>query len=129
MDEGAVGCCRVDLVQNNEAIIYTDGKGFQNILIMTTLLLYLLGFGGCILLGLAIGEGIGELLNIINEIVGGLVGGIMRFILKPFHIVLKFIIGGAIVVGSFFFVYTNFEWYWLILVGYIWFAAFAEGDE
>lgn len=96
---------------------------------MITLFWTLLGLGGCILLGLAIGEGIGELLNLINEIVGGLVAGIMRIILKPFPFLLKVLIGGAIVAGSFYLVYIYLEWYWLLLVGYVWFAAFVERDE
>jgi uncharacterized membrane protein (DUF106 family) len=96
---------------------------------MITTALWILGFGGLILLVFAITEGIGEILGLIQEIVGGLVAGIMRIILKPFPFILKVLIGGAIVIGSFYIVYIHFEWYWLILVGYIWFAALVDGDD
>ena len=96
---------------------------------MITTALWLLGFGGLILLVFAITEGIGEIFGIIQEVVGGLVAGIMGLILKPFPFLLKVLIGGAIVAGSFYLVYIHFAWYWLILVGYIWLAALMESDE
>lgn len=96
---------------------------------MITTALWLLGFGGLILLVFAITEGIGEIFGLIQEVVGGLVAGIMHYILKPFPFILKVLIGGAIVVGSFYLVYIHFAWYWLILVGYIWLAAFLEMDD
>ena len=96
---------------------------------MITTALWLLGFGGLILLVFAITEGIGEIFGIIQEVVGGLVAGIMGLILKPFPFLLEVLIGGAIVAGSFYLVYIYLEWYWLLLVGYIWLAAFLEMDE
>ena len=51
---------------------------------MITTALWLLGFGGLILLVFAITEGIGEIFGFIQEVVGGLVAGIMGLILKPF---------------------------------------------
>ena len=81
------------------------------------------------LLVFAISEGIGEIFGLIQEVVGGLVAGIMSLILRPFPFLLKILIGGAIVVGSFYLVYIHFKWYWLLLVGYIWFAAFVEREE
>jgi uncharacterized membrane protein (DUF106 family) len=96
---------------------------------MITTALWLLGFGGLILLAFAITEGIGEIFGLIQEVVGGLVAGIMGLILKPFPFLLKVLIGGAIVAGSFYLVYIYLEWYWLLLVGYVWFAAFVERDE
>ena len=81
------------------------------------------------LLVFVISEGIGEIFGLIQEVVGGLVAGIMSLILKPFPFLLKILIGGAIVVGSFYLVYIHFKWYWLLLVGYIWFAAFVEREE
>jgi len=96
---------------------------------MITTALWLLGFGGLILLVFAITEGIGEIFGLIQEIVGGLVAGIMNLILRPFPFLLKILIGGAIVLGSFYLVYIYLEWYWLILVGYIWLMAFFEWDE
>ena len=96
---------------------------------MITTALWLLGFGGLILLVFAITEGIGEIFGFIQEVVGGLVAGIIHYILKPFPFILKVLIGGAIVVGSFYLVYIHFAWYWLLLVGYVWFAAFVERDE
>jgi uncharacterized membrane protein (DUF106 family) len=76
---------------------------------MITTALWILGFGGLILLVFAITEGIGEILGLIQEIVGGLVAGIMRIILKPFPFILKVLICGAIVIGSFYIVYIHFE--------------------
>lgn len=96
---------------------------------MITTILWLLGFGGLILLVFAITEGIGEIFGLIQEVVGGLVAGIMGLILKPFPFLLKVLIGGAIVAGSFYLVYIYLEWYWLLLVGYIWLAAFLEKDD
>ena len=80
---------------------------------MISTILWILGFGGLILLVFAITEGIGEIFGRIQEVVGGLVAGIMGLILKPFPFLLKVLIGGAIVVGSFYLVYIYFEWYWL----------------
>lgn len=95
---------------------------------MITSILWLLGFGGLILLVLAITEGIGEILWQINEVVGGLTYGIMYYILKPFPFILKVLIGGTIVIGSFYLVYTYCAWYWLLLVGYVWITAVTNGD-
>ena len=81
------------------------------------------------LLVFVISEGIGEIFGLIQEVVGGLVAGIMSLILKPFPFLLKILIGGAIVLGSFYLVYIHFKWYWLLLVGYIWFAAFVERED
>jgi hypothetical protein len=53
----------------------------------------------------------------------------MHYTLKPFPFLLKVLIGGAIVAGSFYLVYIYLEWYWLLLVGYIWLAAFLEMDD
>jgi len=96
---------------------------------MITTVLWILGIGGLMLLVFVISEGIGEIFGLIQEVVGGLVAGIMSLILKPFPFLLKILIGGAIVVGSFYLVYIHFKWYWLLLVGYIWFAAFVEREE
>jgi uncharacterized membrane protein (DUF106 family) len=96
---------------------------------MISTVLWILGIGGLMLLVFAISEGIGEIFGLIQEVVGGLVAGIMNLILKPFPFLLKVLIGGAIVVGSFYLVYIHFKWYWLLLVGYIWFAAFVEREE
>ena len=91
--------------------------------------MWILGIVGFMLLVFVISEGIGEIFGHIQEIVGGLVAGIMSLILRPFPFLLKILIGGAIVVGSFYLVYIHFKWYWLLLVGYIWFAAFVEREE
>ncbi len=96
---------------------------------MISTVLWILGIGGLMLLVFVISEGIGEIFGLIQEVVGGLVAGIMSLILKPFPFLLKILIGGAIVVGSFYLVYIHFKWYWLLLVGYIWFAAFVEREE
>jgi uncharacterized membrane protein (DUF106 family) len=96
---------------------------------MISSVLWILGIGGLMLLVFVISEGIGEIFGLIQEVVGGLVAGIMSLILKPFPFLLKILIGGAIVVGSFYLVYIHFKWYWLLLVGYIWFAAFVEREE
>lgn len=96
---------------------------------MISTVLWILGIGGLMLLVFAISEGIGEIFGHIQEIVGGLVAGIMSLILGPFPFLLKILIGSAIVVGSFYLVYIHFKWYWLLLVGYIWFAAFVEREE
>ena len=96
---------------------------------MISTVLWILGIGGLMLLVFAISEGIGEIFGLIQEVVGGLVAGIMSLILRPFPFLLKILIGGAIVVGSFYLVYIHFKWYWLLLVGYIWFAAFVEREE
>jgi uncharacterized membrane protein (DUF106 family) len=96
---------------------------------MISSVLWILGIGGLMLLVFVISEGIGEIFGLIQEVVGGLVAGIMSLILKPFPFLLKILIGGAIVLGSFYLVYIHFKWYWLLLVGYIWFAAFVEREE
>ena len=87
---------------------------------MITTALWLLGFGGLILLVFAITEGIGEIFGFIQEVVGGLVAGIMGLILKPFPFLLKVLIGGAIVAGSFYLVYiylNGIGYYWLAMSG------------
>jgi uncharacterized membrane protein (DUF106 family) len=96
---------------------------------MISSVLWILGIGGLMLLVFVISEGIGEIFGLIQEVVGGLVAGIMSLILKPFPFLLKILIGGAIVLGSFYLVYIHFKWYWLLLVGYIWFAAFVERED
>lgn len=72
---------------------------------MISTVLWILGIVGFMLLVFVISEGIGEIFGHIQEIVGGLVAGIMSLILRPFPFLLKILIGGAIVVGSFYLIH------------------------
>lgn len=96
---------------------------------MISTVLWILGIGGLMLLVFAISEGIGEGIGLIFEIIGGGVNNLLRFLLKPFHFVIKALIIIGLVGGSYYWVYDNCRWYWLVFLTIFWIAVLTEGDS
>lgn len=114
-------------MSNGETAFNYYRQRLKDILSMISTILWLLGFGGLILLVFAISEGIGEIFGFIFEVIGGGVYALLHYLLKPFHFIIKVIIVLGLVGGSFYWVYENCRWYWLVFLAIFWCAVFTEG--